>query len=252
MHRPPTRQRRCAGAAQKNFAAFAREIGEAWSKSDVGYDELWYRRLIAKAIIFRKLEAEVPKQPWYEGGYRANIVTYAMAKVFHDANSDNQVLDLDAIWRRQAVSDALQQALLLAAAEANDVITNPPTGVRNMSEWAKQQACWNGLKGRRLDYGPEFESCLVLKETARTRQRDEKKERQAKEGIAAQSEVVGRGPAFWQDILARGMAERKLSPMDQQILQVCASMPRRVPSERQSQHAMTVLARLRDLGVVSE
>ena len=93
---------------------FAKEIGEAWAKSDARYDELWYRRLIAKAIIFRKLETEVPKQPWYEGGYRANIVTYAMAKVFHDATSDKQVLDIDAIWRRQAVSDALLRALLVA------------------------------------------------------------------------------------------------------------------------------------------
>ena len=76
----------------------------------------------------------------YEGGYRANIVTYALAKVFHDANGEKQVLDLDAIWRRQSVPEALQAALLLAAAEAHDVVTHPPVGVRNMSEWAKQQA----------------------------------------------------------------------------------------------------------------
>src|SRR5690606_25738461 len=52
--------------AQKNFAEFAREIGEAWVKNEARFDELWYRRLIAKALIFRKLEAEVPRQPWYE------------------------------------------------------------------------------------------------------------------------------------------------------------------------------------------
>ena len=75
-----------------------------------------------------------------------------MAKVFHDANSGKQILDLDTIWRRQAVPEALRRALLVAAAEANNMITHPPSGVRNMSEWAKQQACWNGLKGRRLDY----------------------------------------------------------------------------------------------------
>jgi hypothetical protein len=71
--------------AQKNFAEFAKDIGETWSKNDAKFDELWYRRLISKAIVFRWLETEIPKQPWYEGGYRANIVTYAMAKVFHDA-----------------------------------------------------------------------------------------------------------------------------------------------------------------------
>jgi len=231
--------------AQKNFAEFAKEIGEAWSKSDAKYDELWYRRLIAKALIFRKLEAEVPKQPWYEGGYRANIVTYAMAKVFHDANGEKQVLDLDTVWRRQdRWGSPSSSALLLAAAEANDLVTHPPSGIRNMSEWAKQQACWNGLKGRKLDYGNRFDDCLILAETARTSERDQRKEKRELDGISAQSEVVNRGPEFWQEILTQGLESRKLTPKDQQILHVCASMPRQLPSEIQSKHALNILQRI--------
>jgi hypothetical protein len=234
--------------AQKNFAEFAKEIGEAWAKSDAKYDELWYRRLISKAIIFRWLETEVPKQPWYEGGYRANIVTYSMAKLFHDANGEKQVLDLDAIWRRQSVPEALQRALLLAAAEAHDVVTHPPAGVRNMSEWAKQQACWNGMKGRTLDYDDDFETCLTLVETARTAKRDEKAKKALTQGINAQSEVVTLGADFWKDLLAWGRERKRLTPKDQQILEVCASIPRRLPSDLQSRHALDALARMRDQG----
>lgn len=234
--------------AQKNFAEFAKEIGEAWAKSDARYDELWYRRLISKAIVFRWLETEVPKQPWYEGGYRANIVTYSMAKLFHDANGDKQVLDLDAIWRRQSVPEALQRALLLAAAEAHDVVTHPPAGVRNMSEWAKQQACWNGMKGRTLDYDDDFETCLTLVETARTAKRDEKAKKAMTEGINAQSEVVTLGADFWKVLLAWGRERKRLTPKDQQILEVCASIPRRLPSDLQSRHALDALARMRDQG----
>lgn len=237
--------------AQKNFAEFAKDIGETWSKNDAKFDELWYRRLISKAIVFRWLETEIPKQPWYEGGYRANIVTYAMAKIFHDANVEKQVLDLDAIWRRQSVSDALKQALLLAATEANDVITNPPAGVRNMSEWAKQQACWNGLKGRSLDYGPEFDGCLVLAENARANERDQRKKKREIDGIFAQSKVVNHGADFWREILKVGIANRKLTPKDEQILEVCASMPRQLPSELQCKHALSVLEGLRKQGLVA-
>jgi hypothetical protein len=234
--------------AQKNFAEFAKEIGEAWAKSDARYDELWYRRLIAKAIIFRKLETEVPKQPWYEGGYRANIVTYAMAKVVHDATSDKQVLDVDAVWRRQAVPDALLRALLVAAAEANDVITHPPAGVRNMSEWAKQQACWNGLKSRQLDYNDDLASCLTLVESVRTAVRDAQAKKALTDGINAQTEVVNLGTEFWAGVIEWGKAERKLSPKDLQILQICTSMPRRIPSDFQAKHAMDVLHRMKDQG----
>lgn len=234
--------------AQKNFTEFAKDIGEAWSRSDARYDELWYKRLISKAIVFRWLETEVPKQPWYEGGYRANIVTYAIAKVFHDANGEKHVLDLDTIWKRQAVPDALQRALILAAAEAHDVITHPPAGVRNMSEWAKQQACWNGMKGRTLNYDDDFETCLTLVDTAKAAMRDEKAKKVMTDGINAQSEVVTLGAEFWKGVLAWGREQKCLTPKDMQILEACASMPRRIPSALQARHALDTLGRMRDQG----
>ncbi len=235
--------------AQKNFSEFAKEIGEAWSKDEARFDEVWYRRLISKAIIFRKLEAEVPKQSWYEGGYRANIVTYAMAKVFNDANGEREVLDLDTIARRHAVSEPLLRALLTAAAEAHDVITHPAAGMRNMSEWAKQQACWSELTHRKIHYGEDFGSCLTLKESARATERDGRRTKREIDGIAAQVEVVSLGADFWRKVLAQGVAEQKLSPKDKQVLQACISIPRRVPSELQSKHAINLLERLREQGL---
>jgi hypothetical protein len=236
--------------AQKNFALFAKEIGEAWSKSEAKYDELWYRRLVAKAIIFRKLETEIPKQPWYEGGYRANIVTYAMAKVFYDANQADEVLDLDTIAKRQMVSDALVRALLLSAEEAHNVITRPAAGMRNLSEWAKQQACWSALQSRKLIYDAGFERCLTLRETARKNERDAHERQREIAGIEAQSIVVKLGADFWHKVRERGNAENKLTAKDEQILKVCASIPRQIPTEKQCTHAITVLERLKENGVL--
>lgn len=236
--------------AQKNFAEFAKEIGDSWSKSDAKYDDLWYKRLISKALIFRKLETEIPKQSWYEGGYRANVVTYAMAKLFHDANGEKEVLDLDTIWRRQTVPDALVDALLVAAAAAHHVITHPPAGVRNMSEWAKQQACWNRLKSEELQYGDSLESCLVLIESARSNVRDARSERALTDGINAQSEAVTLGGAYWSKVLEWGRAKKRLTPKDLQIVQICATIPQRLPTDSQALHAIKLLARLKDEGFV--
>lgn len=237
--------------AQKNFAQFAREIGEAWSKNEAKYDELWYRRLIAKAIIFRKLETEIPKQPWYEGGYRANVVTYAMAKVFHDASRGDEVLDLDTIAKRQMLSDALVRALLRAAEEAHKVITKPVAGMRNLSEWAKQQACWSALQARALAYDSGFESCLTSKETAKKNEHDAKEMQREIAGIEAQSLVVTLGAGFWQKVRDQGNAGGELTTKDGQILKVCASLPHQIPTEKQSKYAITVLERLKDQSVLS-
>lgn len=238
--------------SQKNFAHFAKEIGDAWSKSETKYDELWYRRLVAKAIIFRKLETDIPKQPWYEpGGLRANIVTYAMAKVFHDASQADEVLDLDTIAKRQMVSDALGRVLILAAEEAHKAITQPVVGMRNLSEWAKQQACWSTFQNRKIDYGNDFERCLMLKDVARSNERDAQDLRREMAGIEAQSLVVKLGADFWRRVGEQGRAKRELTAKDEQIIKVCASLPRQIPTDKQSKHAITVLERLKEQGVLS-
>ena len=42
--------------AQKNFAQFANVIGRDWDKNNDYYNELYFKRLVAKAILFRYLD----------------------------------------------------------------------------------------------------------------------------------------------------------------------------------------------------
>lgn len=234
--------------AQKNFAVFAKEIGEVWSKDAAKFNETWFRRLIAKAIIFRRLEVEIPRQPWYGGGYRANIVTYAMAKVFHDVSRGSDVIDLDLIARRQSVGDSLLRALLIAAEQAQDVITHPLGGMTNMSEWAKQQACWSRLEERKLNYGKDFESCLTLKDIARSAEVQAQRKKREIDGIVAQSLVVKLGSDFWQSVVNYGNSEGVISQKDEQILKACTLIPRKIPTELQAKYAISVLDRLKENG----
>lgn len=231
--------------AQKNFAELAKVVGEEWSRSDgAQFDEVWFQRLIAKAIIFRRLESIVPAQPWYTGGYRANIVTYAIAKAVHDARVRDRVLDLDGTWRMQRVHTDLEKALLAAAEVANNVITNPPTGVRNMSEWAKKQACWAGLEKRTVHYDRSFDSVLVDIDELRTVDRDIRTAKRQYNGIEAQREVVNQGGAYWAQLLAFGRSIGKLAPKEAGILQACTSLPTRVPTEKQCVAAVAIADKL--------
>lgn len=233
--------------AQKNFGELARVIGEEWSDGKAGadrFDEVWYKRLVAKAIIFRNLERVVPAQAWYAGGYRANIVTYAFAKVVHDAEVRKRTIDLDQVWRMQRVPVILERACLIAAEAANDVITNPPTGIRNMSEWAKQQACWSQLSARSLTYEREFHDTLIDPSQARDFKRDQRRERVEIDNINAQAEVVVQGGEYWSNVLAFGKSIGKLNPKEQSILGVCAQIPGKVPSESQSRAALEIVNRL--------
>ncbi|WP_198032719.1 AIPR family protein [Mesorhizobium sp. WSM2561] len=227
--------------AQKNFAEFAKEIGVSWSKSDTQFDETWYRRLISKLILFRYVEKLVPKQEWYPGGYRANIVTYSIAKLVADTNEMNQLVDLDAIWKAQAVSEELGKALLKSAEVAAEVITHPPAGIRNITEWAKKQACWENLKRRKIEYSSSVMQYLVEPQDAMETVRDTRRDAAMVSGIEAQTKVISAGAIFWNRVRLWGTANRKFNPKEDGILKACEGMSGRLPSEKQCIAALEIL-----------
>ena len=213
------------------------------------FDEVWFKRLIAKAIVFRSLEVSVPKQSWYEGGYRANIVTYGIAKVFHDAmQSGRTVIDLDEVWRKQSVADSLMRVLLVAAEASARVIVSPPAGVRNMGEWAKKQACWAEVRALKLDYKGNLENCLIDVDEARTEVRQARSDRSMSSAAEAQIKVNAAGAAFWAQLLDWARAKRKISPSEAKALEACANIHRRFPTDFQCQQAVSIQERLKEDG----
>ena len=238
--------------AQKNFAEFAQEIGAIWTKNNALFDETWFCRLIAKLIVFRHLERTVPRQEWYPGGYRANIVTYAIAKLAADADAVNCVIDLDAVWRSQSVSDALGNSLLKAAEAASNVLTHPILGIRNTTEWAKKQACWERLRTQEIEYGPSLNECLVSAEQDRVAVKEGRREAAIVSGIEAQSKVVSAGKDFWQRLYSWGQSTSLLSPRESGIVRACAGTGGRLPSEKQAIAALQILAQAKTKGYQDE
>ena len=65
--------------SQKNFVRYAERIGKEWEKSSDAFNEFYFKRVVARGLIFRATERIVSNQSWYNGGYRANIVAYTLA-----------------------------------------------------------------------------------------------------------------------------------------------------------------------------
>ena len=123
--------------AQKNFSDYTIRLGE---RDQMVADRAHFERLIAKAILFRTTERIVQRQNF--GGYRANIVTYTIALLSH---ATGQRVNLDRIWRAQALSENLQVAIAELSHEVHRIITNPPSS-RNITEWCKSERCWAGVR----------------------------------------------------------------------------------------------------------
>lgn len=123
--------------AQKNFRRFTLRVNEHKTMLP---DEKYYRNLVAKAILFRRTEKLVQQQQY--GGYRANIVTYTLAYLSYKTA---QRIDLEKIWKEQALSQNLEHAIIDVSAIVRDIIINPPGGA-NVGEWCKKEKCWKAVK----------------------------------------------------------------------------------------------------------
>lgn len=231
--------------AQTNFVSFASKIGTDWKKQSDTFNEDSYRDSIAKALIFRATEKIVTEQNWYSGGYRANIVAYALAKIGYDCEEMEKFVDFQSIWRAQAISINMERALAVATRAAYDVLISPPLGMTNVTQWAKQQACWARLKAVEIDWPHSWLSELVGKDEIANVKRSGLKDQKLLNGIEAQSLVVSAGGPVWKDVSNWGHSRKLLSPIEMGCLSIACSLPNKVPTEKQSIKILETLRKLR-------
>ncbi|MDE7204362.1 MAG: AIPR family protein [Lachnospiraceae bacterium] len=142
--------------AQKNFKRFMVSLRE---RGNFLPDEGYYQRLVSKAILYRRTEKLVQQQQF--GGYRANIVTYTIAFLSHKTA---QRIDLNKIWKEQALSETLESEIVKVARIVQHFIINPPNNA-NISEYCKRKACWEGLLGLEYNLPEELEREFMSKES---------------------------------------------------------------------------------------
>ena len=234
--------------AQKNFAYFARETGNAWKKNESDFNEDYYREAIAKAIIFRSTEKIVSKQPWYEGGYRANIVAYAISRLAHEVMSLKKSVNFKAIWKQQSISKAMEAALADTAEAVCEILTNPPSGISNVTEWAKKQACWARTQNRPIRLPEYFVAELITLEEKNDEQRVARKEQKILNGIEAQTAVFERGAEYWKHLYTWATNHELLTEAEEGILKVASQIPNKIPNEKQSERLLKILAKAEEEG----
>jgi hypothetical protein len=237
---------------QKNFVRYAARIGKEWEKSADSFNELYFKRAIARAILYRATEKLVSAQSWYNGGYRPNIVAYTLAVIGEIVKARKLAIDFQRIWNNQTSDDALMRSLGIVAAEVNDDLIHPPQGISNIGEWAKKDGAWVRMlpKIRHIaDKLPDdFWTFLVSVDDDKFGVKSAKQTQKIDDGIGAQTAVVKAGPDFWRSVLAWAVEHRMLTPTERGILETAAAMPRKMPSEKQSLIVMDTLRKLQTDG----
>jgi hypothetical protein len=135
--------------SQKNFENFMKDLlvgngDNTFTLPDVAD----YKKMIAKAIVFKKTQALV--RPMFSA-FQANVTAYLVALL---SNRLGRRLDLARIWEQQEISPELREQLRIWATDVNRVLHETAAG-RMVSEWAKKAECWQVVRDARYPQASE-------------------------------------------------------------------------------------------------
>ncbi len=240
-----------SAGAQSVIAEFAKRIAEAWKLDPDAFNEDYFRNVVGRMLIYRSAEKLVSSQPWYVVGYRAIIVTYAIAKLAYELSTvGGRVLDLKQVWRQQGVYPALSSELISIAEKIFLSLYESAEGQRNLTQWAKRQSCWEEVKKLPIRLTAPFVATLVDGSEASEDARAARAMQQMDSGIDDQEVVLSLGQAYWQQLLEWATARDGIAATDERSARAAAGQYGSLPTERQCKRLLQLKKRCEEEGFV--
>jgi AIPR protein. len=237
--------------AQANFMDFAQKISDAWDKDDgLLFGDKYFQESVALCLIFRYTEIMIPHQPWYQQGYRANIVTYTIA-ILHKlirTQFPKKDLDLTRIWVRQTIPAAVQNVLVELSKCVYERLTDPMRSIDNVTQWCKREGCWNSVQSIDFKLPSEIEDCLVGQDAMRTVIKEAKAERRIEMDADVMTRVVEIRPNQWHNVMDFAVSRRMITSEEKTALCIACQLPTKVPTPAQSRRLIQLLDRLYEEG----
>lgn len=232
---------------QKAFVKFADQISAAWDKDNTVFNEEYYKNAVSIALLFREADKIVRKQTWYRS-YKANIVAYALAKIFYtvDMQYPDLAINLKAIWQKQTLSMAWVKQIEDASFKMYQYLIRDDRRVENVTEWAKREACWNGAKQLTYNLLPEFVAELQSRDVAIKDAKDAKKTQRQTDKLNNLVKVVEYGSENWAALLSWNVDHRIMTPSEIHQIQLAKNMDGGlISSDRKCQKVLNILEKCR-------
>ena len=231
---------------ERNFRAFAQWIGPEWDRDSTVYHDDYFRRLIGQVILFRETEAIVSDAEWYQGGYRANVVTYTLALLQHlvQKQAKGMSINLGAIWNLQQVPAAIAKEIKALAFEIYNVLTDPNRPKDNVTEWARSAQCWIKAQEVNHSFSSAFLATLEDAGYAKTVDRENKKLQATLDYFSIVSDIVKIGQDKWMKLSDWGVANKLLTGSEFTLLRAAINSRRSLPTEKQGATIWDIRERL--------
>ena len=213
----------------KNFGA---EIQSEYRKNKAAFNDFYFKKAVAAAIIFRTTDNYLEKNKdsakrhtgfWYTaGGYKSDIVPYSIAKIL-SAIPSGYTLDWERIWQRQSISNAFMHEIELVTKMTNDFICDSHGII--VHEYCKKEDTWKEYRDK-VKYTPDrkFLSELIPVSMEREIEQAAVKEQKATNDLQNLMALYKKGANYWNKVLEKGIAHRILSFQEQSAVRQIVTM----------------------------
>lgn len=233
-----------------DFANYIDRIWESKTKGQEAINEDFFKRAVVSAIIFKTTDSHIYKSDWYEkGGYKANIVTYTIAKII-DSIPTGYTINYDSIWRNQSLSQAFIDEIYRIGLITQQFILD--AGGTIVTEYCKKEDTWKKYKELKVNLSRSFINELVSEERVLEQQKDAIKDEKQNTQISNEALVVQLGDSYWESFLKEASRFESFTYRDKQLIHLASTIHKtgRVPTSSQLKEIMKIRSKMEELGVI--
>lgn len=212
---------------QVNAEKFQNKIQEKWEDDPSQFNELFFKRLIGKAILFKRTHDLIIATDWYKAnsGILAELVPYTISKLCHQVKELGKTINWLDIWNKQCLPKGFDEEILKLGRWVFDRLSDPNREKPNIAEWAKVQRCWTGMAKLEYNLSDDVVSALATKEDEKIDDVSAKKQQRAETAVDDGLIIFKLGVNYWTKVRDEGQREGALNGYDlidiQSALQSC-------------------------------
>ena len=235
---------------QAYVKVFAEEIKKQWAKSDVQYNDYYYKRVVALAIIFKRTDEIIKQTDWWKEkhSYKANVVNYTMSIIFDYIRKHKKGYEIDflKVWSLQDLYPELENQITELCTDVYEFITRDDRLTENVTEWCKKEICWQRAQALKWNIHEELLSTLVSQSVIESEEKEAKSKQKVANEVDALKFILATGTDYWQNVLSWGDKRRLLSEIEISILKLVINIERtgRIPSDKQAKVVQKARERL--------
>ena len=208
-----------------NAAHFHNNMVKQWNKDNTVFNELFYKELIGKKIMFAYIEHVISDQQWYQErrAYRPQIVAYTFSKLVYEAQRAKKRINYRQIWDNQKVSDIFETDVARIGKLVFDSIYDENRSTANIETYCKKEECWQVIMKQEYQLTDDLTEYLVTSAELDAENARAKKEQRFDNGISDEVYIFNQGSAYWESLIARGKAQEVLVYSEGKTLQAAVN-----------------------------